>query len=126
MDILTLLKQADFDSTDINTDLHKSFADAIQDGFIRRFDMRVNSRDGGQGLSKFPCGCETLKRLCGKSCVTSAATRSSALKHVWRMTASVSTGARQMRRSPFRLVKSGDVHPRLSQVIPGYHRLSLT
>ena len=28
--------------------------------------------------------------------------------------------------SPFRLVKSGDVHPRLSQVIPGYHRLSLT
>jgi len=35
-------------------------------------------------------------------------------------------GARQTQRSPFRLVKSGDVHPRLSQVIPGYHRLSLT
>ena len=26
-------------------------------------------------------------------------------------------GGKQMRRSPFRLVKSGDVHPMLSQVI---------
>ena len=31
--------------------LHKRVADAIQDGFIRRFDMRVNSRDGDQDLS---------------------------------------------------------------------------
>ena len=35
----------------IDTDLHKRVADAIQDGFIRRFDMRVNSRDGDKDLS---------------------------------------------------------------------------
>ena len=40
-----------FDPTDIDTGLHKRVADAIQDGFIRRFDMRVNSRDGDQDLS---------------------------------------------------------------------------
>ena len=34
-----LFKQADFDPTEIDTDLHKRVADAIQDGFIRRFDM---------------------------------------------------------------------------------------
>ena len=45
-DMIALLKRADFDPTDIDTDLHKRVADAIQDGFIRRFDMRVNSRDG--------------------------------------------------------------------------------
>ena len=42
-DMIALLKRADFDPTDIDTDLHKRVADAIQDGFIRRFDMRVNS-----------------------------------------------------------------------------------
>jgi hypothetical protein len=50
-DMIALLKRADFDPTDIDTDLHKRVADAIQDGFIRRFDMRVNSRDGDQDLS---------------------------------------------------------------------------
>ena len=42
-DMIALLKLADFDPTVIDTDLHKRVADAIQDGFIRRFDMRVNS-----------------------------------------------------------------------------------
>ena len=52
-DMIALLKRADFDPTDIDTNLHKRVADAIQDrdGFIRRFDMRVNSRDGDQDLS---------------------------------------------------------------------------
>ena len=45
--MVDLLKRADFDPTVINTDV----ADATQDWFIRRFDMRVNSRDGDQGLS---------------------------------------------------------------------------
>jgi len=34
--MIALLKRADFDPTDIDTDLHKRVADAIQDGFIRR------------------------------------------------------------------------------------------
>ena len=50
-DMIALLKWADFDPTNIHTDLHKRVADAIQDEFIRRFDMRVNSRDGDQDLS---------------------------------------------------------------------------
>ena len=33
-DMIALLKRADFDPTDIDTDLHKRVADAIQDGFI--------------------------------------------------------------------------------------------
>ena len=46
-DMISLLKRADFYPTNIDTDLHKRvavllLADAIQDGFIRRFDMRVN------------------------------------------------------------------------------------
>ena len=39
--MIALLKRADFDLTEIDTDLHKRVADAIQDGFIRRIDMRV-------------------------------------------------------------------------------------
>ena len=58
-DMIALLR-ADFDPTDIDTDLHKRVADAIQDWFIRRFDMHVNSRDETR---TFPCGCEMLKRL---------------------------------------------------------------
>ena len=38
-DMIALLKWADFDPTVIDTDLHKRVADAIQDWFIRRFDM---------------------------------------------------------------------------------------
>ena len=49
--MIALLKRADFNPTEINTDLHKRVADAIQDGFIRGFDMCVNSRDRDQDLS---------------------------------------------------------------------------
>ena len=63
-DMIALLKRADFDPTVIDTDLHKRVADAIQDWFIRRFDMCVNCRDGPQTETRaFPCGCKTLKRL---------------------------------------------------------------
>ena len=44
-DMIALLKRPDFDPGEIDTD-------AIQDGYIKRFDMRVNSRDGDQDLSK--------------------------------------------------------------------------
>ena len=46
-DMIAPLKRANFDPAVINTDV----ADATQDWFIRRFDMRVNSRDGDQGRS---------------------------------------------------------------------------
>ena len=49
-DVIALLKRPDFDPADIDTDLHKRVADAIKDGFIKRFDMCVNSRDGDQDL----------------------------------------------------------------------------
>jgi len=61
-DMIALLKRADFDPTDIDTDLHKRVADAIQDGFIRRFDMRVNSRDGDQDLSMWMRDVEEVVR----------------------------------------------------------------
>ncbi len=32
----------------MDTDLYKRVSSAIQDGFIKRFDMRVSSRDGDQ------------------------------------------------------------------------------
>ena len=72
--MIALLKRADFDPTDIDTDLHKRVADAIQDGFIRRFDMRVNSRDGDQDLSMWMRDVEQVVREImrdeRKSCVT--------------------------------------------------------
>ena len=40
--------KADFDHTDMDTDLYKRVSSAIQDGFIKRFDMQVSSRDGDQ------------------------------------------------------------------------------
>ena len=46
--MIALLKRTDFDPAEIDTDLHKM---AIQDGYIKRFDMRVNRRDGDQDLS---------------------------------------------------------------------------
>ena len=61
-DMIALLKRADFDPTDIDTDLHKRVEDAIQDGFIRRFDMRVNSRDGDQDLSMWMRDVEEVVR----------------------------------------------------------------
>ena len=59
-DMIALLKRADFDPTDIDNDLHKRVADAIHDGFIRRYDMCVNSRDGDQDFSMWMA---TLSRL---------------------------------------------------------------
>ena len=47
-DLIALLQQAEFDPTDVDTDLHKRVSSAIQDGFIKRFDMQVSSRDGNQ------------------------------------------------------------------------------
>jgi len=55
--MIALLKGTDFDPAEIDTDLHKRVADAIQDGYIKRFDMRVNSRDGDQDLTMTTFGC---------------------------------------------------------------------
>ena len=42
-DMIALLKCADFDPSEIDTDLHKRVTDAIQDGYIKRFDMHVKA-----------------------------------------------------------------------------------
>ena len=111
-DMIALLKRADFDPTDIDTDLHKRVADAIQNGFIRRFDMRVNSRDGDQDLSMWMRDVEEVvreimrdERFKGHQ---SFSFEASLEDESWTM-ACESMGARQMQRSPFRLVKSDDV-----------------
>ena len=87
--------------------------------------MRVNSRDGDQDLSMWMRDVEEVvreimrdERFKGHQNFNFEASLQDDGERVY--------GARQTRWSPFRLVKSGDVHPRLSQVIPGYHRLSLT
>ena len=48
----------------VDTDLHKRVADAIKEGFIKRFDsdMRVNSRDGDQDLSMWMRDVEEVVR----------------------------------------------------------------
>ena len=46
----------------VDTDLHKRVADAIKEGFIKRFDMRVNSRDGDQDLSMWTRDVEEVVR----------------------------------------------------------------
>jgi len=61
-DMIALLQQADFDPTDVDTDLHKRVASAIQDGFIKRFDMRVSSRDSNQDLSMWMLDVEEVVR----------------------------------------------------------------
>ena len=58
-DMIALLKRTDFDPAEIDTDLHKM---AIQDGYIKRFDMRVNRRDGDQDLSMWMLDIEELVR----------------------------------------------------------------
>jgi len=60
--MIALLQQAYFDPTDVDTDLHKGFSTAIQDGFIKRFDMRVSSRDGNQDLSMWMLDVEEVMR----------------------------------------------------------------
>ena len=59
---MALLKRPDFDPADIDTDLHKRVAGAIKDGFIKRFDMHVNSRDGDQDLSMWMRDVEVVVR----------------------------------------------------------------
>ena len=61
-DMIALLKRTDFDPAEIDTDLHKRVADAIQDGYIKRFDMRVNRRDGDQDLSMWMRDVEEVVR----------------------------------------------------------------
>ena len=63
-DMISLLKRTDFDprAAEIDTDLHKRVADAIQDGYIKRFDMRVNRRDGDQDLSMWMRDVEEVVR----------------------------------------------------------------
>ena len=60
--MIALLKQDDFDPTDVDTDLHKRVSAAIQDGFINRYDMRVSSRDGDQDLSMWMRDVEEVVR----------------------------------------------------------------
>ena len=106
-DMIALLKWADLDPSNIDTDLHKRMADAIQDGFIRRFDMCGNSRDGDQDLSMWMRDVEE---------VVLEIMRDGRFKghHHQNFTFEASVqddgervyGARQTRRSPFRLVKS--------------------
>ena len=50
-DVIAISKRPDFDPENIDTDLHKRVADAIMDGFVKRFDMSVNSRGEDQDLS---------------------------------------------------------------------------
>ena len=56
-DMIALLKRTDFNPAEIDTDLHKRVADAIQDGYIKRVDMRVNSRDCDQ-VRNLPDKCD--------------------------------------------------------------------
>ena len=45
-----------------DTDLHKRVANAIKEGFIKRFDMHVSSREGNQDLSMWMRDVEELVR----------------------------------------------------------------
>ena len=115
-DMIALLKRADFDPTVIDTDLHKRVADAIQDWFIRRFDMCVNSRDGDQGLSMWMRDVEEVVR---------EIMRDERFKGHQNFTFEASL------QDDGERVYGGEANavgllPRLSQVIPGYHSLSLT
>ena len=60
--MIALLKRADFDPTEINTDLHKRVADAIQDGFIMCFDLCMKGRVRDQELSMWKCNVEEVVR----------------------------------------------------------------
>jgi len=67
--MIALLQQSDFEPTDVDTDLHKRVSAAIQDGFIKRFDMRVSSRDGDQDLSMWMRDVEEVVReIMGDTC----------------------------------------------------------
>jgi hypothetical protein len=48
--MIALLQQADFDPTNVDTDLHKRVSAVIQDRFIKHFEVQVRSRDGYQDL----------------------------------------------------------------------------
>ena len=87
-DVIALLKRPDFDPAEIDTDLHKRVADAIKDGFIKRFDMRVNSRDGDQDLSMWMRDVEEVVKEIMRD-ERFKATRTSSLKRVCRTTVSV-------------------------------------
>ena len=59
-DVIALLKQTDFDPTDIDTDLHKRVADAIQDSFQIGEQHSAESRSAELGWL-----CLDNIRVCG-------------------------------------------------------------
>ena len=98
-DMIALLKRADFDPAEIDTDLHKRVAAAVKDGFIKRFDMRTSSRDGDQDLSMWLRDVEEVVRevMCDERLMVTSTYIS---KLVWTMTrGSVCLAERQMKGS---------------------------
>ena len=50
---IELIKSKDFKPEEIDSDMHKRMAKALQDGHLKSFDMRESSRDGGQDLHMY-------------------------------------------------------------------------
>ena len=50
---ILLLKSSEFKPEEIDTDMHQRMAKALQDGFLKSFDMRESSRDGDQDLHMY-------------------------------------------------------------------------
>ena len=120
-DIVALLKLPDFDPADIDTDLHKRVADAIKDGFIKRFDMRVNSRDEDQDLSMWMRDVEEVVReIMRDECFKGH--QNFSFEACLQDDGQRVFGGEANAGSHFRLVKSGEVltSPELSQDISSY------
>ena len=49
--VINMLQRPDFDSKDIDPDLHKRMAKAVDDGRIKCFDLREGPADGDQDLN---------------------------------------------------------------------------
>ena len=63
--VIAMLQDPEFDSKDIDPDLHKRMDKAVQDGRIKCFNMRESAADGDQDLIS-TCGLVRWKMLCGK------------------------------------------------------------
>jgi hypothetical protein len=48
--VIAMLQNPEFDSKDIDPDLHKRMDRAVKDGRIKRFNMRESEADGDQDL----------------------------------------------------------------------------
>ena len=99
--VIAMLRLPEFDSKEIDPDLHKRMEKAVLDGRIKCFNMREGPADGDQDLDFWTGEMEDVMRGSWRI-PSSKAIRSTHLRWTWRRLASGCLAAKQMQEWHFR------------------------